>query len=148
MVQGGAYNVKDSTTRRAWLTLMVEGINEDPYTLEYTVDNKPGTGENALQVIDRETSTIIYNWELFYGCEYMSEEMFSGQYAGNFPSGSSATLKFLDTRSGRHPSMGSVSFLSPKLEPGKHIINYTITNSYGDVITNTDNFVIQDKPQK
>ena len=145
MVHGGEYNKKDNTTRRAWLTLMVEGINEDAYVLDYTIDGKPGVGENALYRIDEETKTLVYNHQIFEGSEYMSEEMFSGQYEGNFPSGSSTTVHFLNTQTYSHPSMGSVSFLSPKLESGNHVITYTVTNSYGDMITDSREFTIKGK---
>lgn len=147
MAHGGEYNKRDSTTRRAWLTLMVKGINEDPYVLEYTIDGRPGVGENALHLIDEQTKTLVYNHQVFQGSEYMSEDMFSGQYEGNFPTGSSTTVQFLNTQSGQHPSTGSATFLSPKLEPGMHVLAYTITNSYGDKINGSKEFSIQDKPK-
>ena len=34
------------------------------------------------------------------------------------------------------------------LEAGKHVIAFTITNSYGDQISGTSEFTIQDKPNK
>lgn len=148
LVHGGEYNKHDSTTRRAWLTLMVKGLNEDPYTLEYTIDGHQGVNEYALYQVDEETRTLVYNSQVFAGSAYISEEMFSGQYNGNFPSGSSTKLHFLDDRSGLHPSNGSASFISPKLEAGKHVIAFTITNSYGDQISGTREFTIQDKPNK
>lgn len=148
LVHGGEYNKADSTTRRAWLTLMVKGLNEDPYTLEYTIDGRQGVNEYALYQVDEETRKLVYNSQVFAGSAYMSEEMFSGQYNGNFPSGSSTTLHFLNDRSGTHPSNGSASFLSPKLEAGKHVIAFTVTNSYGDKISGSKEFTIQDKPNK
>jgi hypothetical protein len=143
LVHGGEYNKHDSTTRRAWLTLMVKGLNEDAYVLDYTIDGKAGSGANALYIIDEQTSTLVYNSQKFIGSEYMSETMFSGVYDGNFPSGSATTLRFLDDRSGRHPSTGSVSFLSPKLPAGKHTIEYTVTNSYGDTYSGSREFEIK-----
>jgi len=143
MVNGGEYNKEDNTTRRAWLTLMVKGLNEDAYVLDYTIDGKAGSGANALYIIDEQTSTLVYNSQKFIGSEYMSETMFSGVYDGNFPSGSATTLRFLDDRSGRHPSTGSVSFLSPKLPAGKHTIEYTVTNSYGDTYSGSREFEIK-----
>lgn len=147
MVHGGDYNKKDSTTRRAWLTLMVTGLNEDPYVLDYTIDGKAGSGENALYIIDEETRTLVYNSQTFIGSDYMSETMFSGEYNGNFPSGSSTTLRFLNDRSAKHPSTGSASFLSPKLKAGKHTIEFTVTNSYGDTYSGSREFEIKDKPK-
>lgn len=147
MVHGGEYNKDDSTTRRAWLTLMVTGLNEDPYTLDYTIDGKAGNGANALYIIDEETRTLVYNSQKFKGSEYISETMFSGVYDGNFPSGSATTLRFLDDHSGSHPSTGSASFLSPKLPAGKHKIEFTVTNSYGDTYSGSREFEIKDKPK-
>ncbi len=143
MVHGGDYNKQDSTTRRAWMTLMVTGLNEDSYVLDYTIDGKAGSGENALYLIDEETRTLVYNSQIFMGSEYMSETMFSGVYDGNFPSGNSTTLHFLNDHSGRHPSTGSASFLSPKLPAGKHTIEYTVTNSYGDTYSGSREFEIK-----
>lgn len=148
MVDGGDYNKQDNTTRRVWMTLMVTGLNEDPYTLDYTIDGKAGSGANALYLIDEETRTLVYNSQIFMGSEYMSETMFSGVYDGNFPSGSSTTLRFLDDHSGRHPSTGSASFLSPKLPAGKHTIEYTVTNSYGDTYSGSREFEIKNKPKE
>lgn len=148
MVHGGEYNKQDSTTRRAWLTLMVTGLNEDPYTLDYTIDGKAGSGANALYIIDEETRTLVYNSQKFMGSEYISETMFSGVYDGNFPSGSSTKLRFLNDRSGSHPSTGSASFLSPKLPAGKHTIEYTVTNSYGDIYSGSREFEIKNKPKE
>lgn len=146
MADGGGYNKQDSTTRRAWLTLMVKGLNEDPYTIEYTIDGRQGVNEYALYQVDEETRKLVYSSQVFAGGAYMSEEMFSGQYDGNFPSGSSTTLHFLNDRSGMHPNHGSASFLSPKLEAGRHVIAYSVTNSYGEKITGSKEFTIQDKP--
>lgn len=148
MVHGGDYNKQDSTTRRAWMTLMVTGLNEDSYVLDYTIDGKAGTGLNALYLVDDKTSTLVYNSQKFIGGEYMKEEMFSEAYEGNFPSGSSTTLHFLNDRSERHPSTGSVTFLSPKLEAGKHTIEYTVTNSYGDTYSGSREFEIKNKPKE
>lgn len=143
MVHGGEYNKDNGTTRRAWMTLMVTGLNEDSYVLDYTIDGKAGSGANALYIIDEKTRTLVYNSQIFRGSEYMNEEMFSGEYDGNFPSGSNTTLHFLDTRSGQHPSTGSTSFLSPKLPAGKHTIEYTVTNSYGDTYSGSREFEIK-----
>ena len=146
LVCGGEYNKEENTTRRAFLVLMIEGMNEDAYTLEYTIDGMQGVGQFALNAIDEETATKVYNWQVFKGSEFMSEEMFSGTYNGNFPSGSSTKLSFINKRDKNYPSHGSTSFLSPKLEAGKHLLVYTITNSYGNVITGTREFEIKDKP--
>lgn len=148
MVFGGEYNKKDSTTRRAFLTLMIKGINEDPYKIEYKIDGKDGEGLNALYVLDEETKNHVYNYQVFEGSKYMSEDMFSKEYEGNFPSGSFAELQFLDTGGNTHPNHGGVSFLTPKLEAGKHLIEFTVTNSYGDVLSGSKTFEIKDKPKE
>lgn len=148
VICGGKWNVKDSTTRRALLVLTVKGLNSDAYTVEYTIDGMQGIGQYALTSVDEETGTKVYNWQKFKGGEYMSEEMFSGQYDGNFPSGSSVNLYFLDRKDNTHPNYGRAFFLAPKLDPGKHVIQYTVTNSYGDVYSNSREFDIQNKVDK
>ena len=138
LVNGGEYNKQGGTTRRAWLTLIVKGLNGDSVTLDYTIDEKPGTGDNALQVID----------QAFKGSSYLSEEAFSGQYEGNFPSGRQTSLCILIVEEGKLPSSGKADFLSPKLEAGKHTIKYTVTNSNGEKITNSREFTIEDDADK
>lgn len=147
LVCGGEWNKKDNTTRRAFLVLMVTGLNQDAYTVEYTIDGKPGTGQNALTSIDQETATKVYNWQKFEGSDYMSEEKFSGQYDGNFPSGSSTKLRFIDRKDKTHPNSGSASFLSPKLDPGKHVLQFKVTNSYGESYSGSKEITIQNKKE-
>ena len=156
LVNGGEWNKKDSTTRRAHLIIGIKGLNEDEYTIEYTVDGNPGIGKYALQKPDQDASQWTYNSQNFtgdilsnwdnIGKPRLTEGEFSDEYDGNFPSGSKTTFHYLYTGVNRHPSSGSTHFLSPKLEPGKHVIKYTITNSYGDILTNEREVIIKDKP--
>ena len=152
----GVYNKQDSTTRRAYMIINIEGLNEDVYTIEYTIDGMPGVGANALHKPDQEKAQWTYNSQNFTGsilsgwdnvsCPRLEEELFSGEYDGNFPSGSTTTFHYMFPGVNRHPSMGSTHFLSPKLKPGKHTINFTVTNSYGESKTDTKEFRIQDEP--
>ena len=153
LVNGGDYNKTDNTTRRAFLIISIEGLNEDEYTIEYTIDGMPGVGAYALHKPDQTKSQWTYNSQNFTGATLASwdnisyprleENEFSGEYDGNFPSGSTTTFHYLYCGYNSHPSTGSTHFLSPKLAPGKHTIEYTIRNSYGDVISNSRDFTIK-----
>lgn len=153
MTEEAKYNEDLKTTRRAFASLMVKGLNEDEYTLVYTIDGKPGVGEYAMHLPDQTKAQWTYNSQNFTGDEVagwseityprLEEGLFSGDYTGNFPSGSSCKLKWLNDGSNRHPSQGSVFLLSPKLEPGVHTIAFTITNSYGESISKEAVFTIK-----
>ena len=159
MTEEASYNEELQTTRRAFLSLMVEGLNEDEYTLVYTIDGNLGIGDYAMHMPDQTKAQWTYNSQNFTGDEKsdweeqvyprLEEELFSGDYTGNFPSGSSCKLKWLNTGSNNHhPNHGSVFLLSPKLKPGVHTIAYTISNSYGESISKEAQFTVKDDPKK
>ena len=145
LVAGGQYNKDDGTTRRAYMIINIEGLNEDDYTIEYTVDGHQGVGEYALQLIPIDQALKVYGSQTFKGSELLDETWFSGEYDGNFPSGSTTTFHYLYCGYHSHPSTGAAHFLSPKLAPGNHTINYTVTNSYGESRMRSKEFVIGNK---
>lgn len=143
LVTGGEYNKADNTTRRAYIIINIEGLNEDAYIIDYTVDGHQGVGEYALQHLPIDLAQKVYNSQIFMGSELLEENWFSGEYDGNFPSGSSTTFHYLYCGYNSHPSSGAAHFLSPKLASGSHEIEYTITNSYGDVVSNRRVFTVK-----
>ena len=158
MTEDATYNEELETTRRAFLTIMVKGLNEEDYTLVYTIDGNPGVGEYAMHMPDQAKAQWTYNSQNFTGDEMtgweeqvyprLEENLFSGNFTGNFPSGSSCKLKWLNDGANKHPQHGSVFLLSPKLKPGEHTIAFTITNSYGESCSNEAKFTIKKSTKK
>lgn len=158
MTEDAKFNEALGTTRRAFMSLMVEGLNEDEYTLVYTIDGNPGIGEYAMHMPDQTKAQWTYNSQNFTGDEVagwseityprLEENLFSGDYTGNFPSGSSCKLEWLNDGANRHPNHGSVFLLSPKLKPGVHTIAFTITNSYGETLSKEAKFTIKESTKK
>lgn len=126
--------------RRVQLTLMVKGINKERYTIDYTIDGEAGIDKKALTIIGEaaESETGQYS----FGEIHMEKQLFTNDYNGNFPTGSSVKLRYQNNGSYTHPSVGTAVFLSPKLGAGRHIIAFTVTNSYGDKISGSKEFTI------
>ena len=131
--------IPDASEQRVLLTLTVKGINKEDYKVDYTIDGKPGSGSNSLTIYDTAISeTGLYS----FGELHLDKRMYTDDYDGNFPSGSSTKLLYLNDGKYTHLSLGTAKFLSPKLRPGTHTIEYTVTNSYGQTVEKTTTFTL------
>lgn len=131
--------IPGASEQRVLLTLIVKGINKEDYKVDYTIDGKPGSGSNSLTIYDTAISeTGLYS----FGELHLDKRMYTDDYDGNFPSGSSTKLHYLNDGKYTHPSLGTARFLSPKLRPGTHTIEYTVTNSHGQTVEKTTKFTL------
>lgn len=131
--------IPDATEQRVQLTLTVKGINEEDYKVDYTIDGEPGSGSNSLTIYDTAISeTGLYS----FGEVYMPTSMYTNDYEGNFPTGSSTKLRRINTGKNSCQSLGRAKFLSPKLKAGTHTIEYTVTNSQGQTVEKTTSFML------
>lgn len=134
--------IPGASEQRVLLTLTVKGINKEDYKVDYTIDGKPGSGSNSLTIYDTGISeTGLYS----FGEVYMPTSMYTNDYEGNFPTGSSTKLRSINTGKNSCQSLGSAKFLSPKLKAGMHTIEYTVTNSHGQKIEKATTFSLPDK---
>lgn len=143
-VLGGEYNKSAGTTRRAFFIFHMENFNDKPYTIDYKIDGNAGTGKYALEYLSYDLGCNLSVSQNFTGSGPLKESMYSDEYDGNFPSGSSTHPVYLNGKNLlRLPSRTSAHFLSPKLEAGKHTIEFKVTDSYGDTVTGIKEFEIE-----
>ncbi len=134
--------IPGASEQRVLLTLTVKGINKEDYKVDYAIDGEPGSGSNSLTVYDTAISeTGLYS----FGEVYMPTSMYTDDYEGNFPTGSSTKLRSINTGKNSCQSLGRAKFLSPKLKAGTHTIEYTVTNSHGQKIEKATTFSLPDK---
>lgn len=133
--------IPGASEQRVLLTLTVKGINKEDYKVDYTIDGEPGSGSNSLTIYDKGISeTGLYS----FGEVYMPTSMYTNDYEGNFPTGSSTKLRSINTGKNSCQSLGRAKFLSPKLKAGTHTIEYTVTNSHGQKIEKATTFSLPD----
>lgn len=135
--------IPDATEQRVQLTLTVKGINEEDYKVDYTIDGKPGSSSNSLTIYDTAISeTGLYS----FGEIHLDKRMYTDDYDGNFPTGSSTKLRRINTGKNSCQNLGKAKFLSPKLKAGTHTIEYTVTNSHGQKIEKATTFTLPAQP--
>lgn len=131
--------IPGASEQRVLLTLTVKGINKEDYKVDYTIDGKPGSGSNSLTIYDTCISeTGLYS----FGEVYIPTSMYTNDYEGNFPTGSSTKLRRINTGKNSCQRLGRAKFLSPKLKAGTHTIEYTVTNSQGQTVEKTTSFML------
>ena len=129
-INKAAYDKDAGSVTRAYAELLVSGYHEQSYTIVYTIDGKNGTGELAIHHLPlgdagNDLRTSIFN--------------------GNCPSGSQVEIPNNRVNNLTEQYHGLARFLMPMLEPGTHTLSATVTNEFGQSITETKTFEVEDQ---
>lgn len=119
-LKDAAYDKGADAVTSATALLYITGYHNQPYGLVYSIDGKAGTGSLAMYRLD---------------------------VPGACPSGSTLdiTSTCADRDRGTAKYHGTASFQLPLLEPGLHTFTASITNEYGETVTETRTFVVHGK---
>ncbi len=124
------YDKDAATTTRAYAELLVSGYHTQPYSLSYTIDGKAGTGELAIHRLPKGDN---------------GADIKGGDFKGNCPSGTPMEIDCYRVNNTTEQYQGLARFLMPKLEPGTHVFEVTVTNEYGESLTSTKTFMVEGK---
>ncbi len=127
-VYDAKYDKDAETVTRAYAELLVSGYHTQPYGLSYTIDGKAGTGELAIHRLPKGDN---------------GADIKGGDFKGNCPSGTPMEIDCYKVNNKTEQYHGLARFLMPKLEPGTHVFEVTVTNEYGESLTSTKTFSVE-----
>ena len=113
-----------ASVTRARVHLYVSGYHEKPYDFTYAIDGQLGTGNLALHRLEKGDD---------------GANLLLASFDGDCPSGTPLDIPCYHTMQYH----GGTDFLMPLLEPGTHAFTATITNEFGQTMTDTKTFVVE-----
>ena len=129
-VSKAAYDKAADAVTRAYAELLVSGYHQQPYSCTYTIDGKQGVGELAIHRLPKNDA---------------GTNLRTGIFDGNCPSGTPLEIDCYKVNNLTEQYQGLARFLMPLLEPGIHTFSATVTNEYGESITETRTFEVEGK---
>ena len=129
-ISKAAYDKSADAVTRAYAELLVSGYHEQPYSCTYTIDGKQGVGELAIHRLPKNDA---------------GANLRTGIFDGNCPSGTPLEIDCYKVNNLTEQYQGLARFLMPLLEPGIHTFSATVTNEYGESITETRTFEVEGK---